>query len=186
MQLKEDKFLSITIKFMIRGKDKVIAICLFIISIGISMGQSYYGKHGLGKLNFINDTTTVADFFHASNGIRCTDTCKVYSNGDTLFLTTKTTWLYKVYLYTEPIEKQNILWLESAFKYGKSLSDYYQWSNGTPLAGWYDSVSEMHYIECLTPFYKNAVNIIVLSQFGKYSRVAFYTKSTDYFYTIGL
>ena len=148
------------------------------------MGQSYYGKNNLGWLRFINDSTAVADFLGLPYNPLNKDTCKVSSIGDTLFLTTKATWLYKVYLYTEPVEKHNIEYLESANLYTQSLIPH-EWCDAT-MAGWYDSVHKMHYIECFYVFQKNYFYIVVLSHLEKYSRVAFYSEKTSCYLTIGI
>lgn len=73
-----------------------IFICLFfLLNVLDVVGQVYYGENKFGKIQFINDSIIYIHFIDRPfNMIR--DTCFVERNGDTLFITTKEIWKYKL------------------------------------------------------------------------------------------
>lgn len=166
-------------------QNRILVIFFLVISLGEMSGQIYYGKQKFGKIKIIGDTIAIPYFFKTPYGTFSDDTCIISRNADTLFLTTKVTWLYKVHLYPYAIDKQNIDYLASAVLYVRSPYDPYNWVNG-PMAGWYDSINKMHYIDCFYGLNKNYVHMIVLSRGERHSRVIFYIKESNFYFTIGL
>ena len=73
-----------------------IFFCLFfLLNVLDVIGQVYYGENKFGKIQFINDSTVYVHFIDRPfNKIQ--DTCLIERIGDTLFLSTKETWKYKL------------------------------------------------------------------------------------------
>jgi hypothetical protein len=170
---------------MIHIKNKILTICILIISLGEMFGQIYYGKQKFGKIKIIGDSIAIPYFLKTPYRSFSDDTCIISRNADTLFLTTKVTWLYKVHLYPYAIVKQNIGYLTSAVLYVCSPYEPNNWVNSS-MAGWYDSINKMHYIDCFYNLDENYVHMIVLSRGERHSRAAFYIKESNFYYTIGL
>lgn len=74
---------------------KIFLFLFFLLNVLNVVGQVYYGENKFGKIQFINDSIIYIHFIDRPfNMIR--DTCFVERNGDTLFLSTKETWKYKL------------------------------------------------------------------------------------------
>jgi hypothetical protein len=60
--------------------------------------QTYYGKDLVGKLQIVNDSTSIITFISWMD-IQSVDSCYIRKHGDTIFLSTKARWRDKVSVY---------------------------------------------------------------------------------------
>lgn len=74
---------------------RIFYSCFFLLNVLGVVGQVYYGDNKFGKIQFINDSTIDIHFIHRPFCM-IRDTGIVERNGDTLFVTTKETWKYKL------------------------------------------------------------------------------------------
>ena len=96
-----------TIRFMSdlnSRKPQICASCILSFIIVLlscsSQAQTYYGKKMFGRIQTINDSTSTVTFISwGTNGY--IDTCYVRKHGDTVFLSTKARWKYKVNVFEE-------------------------------------------------------------------------------------
>ena len=67
------------------------------------LGSHYYGKGGLGHLEFISDSLCTISFFSNSVKEPLIDTAYYHRNGDTIFISTKIKNRYEIRTYdTQP------------------------------------------------------------------------------------
>jgi len=136
-------------------------IILFIST----QAQTYYGKNLFGRLQIINDSTCTVTFISwlASHSV---DTCYIYKHGDTIFLSTKAKWRYKVNAF----EKRQIAtnpWFPIIIKKYKYSNKKYEYISDA--IGVYDSVAKSIVLE--DDIFSRGNYIIVFEDLFIYYRV---------------
>lgn len=86
---------------------KIYFYIVFTILSTTIQAQVYYGKNQFGRLKFINDTTGTVTFISLLSGGVAVDTCDILKHEDTIWLSTKAKWRYKVNVFDEPQTSSN-------------------------------------------------------------------------------
>lgn len=114
---------------------------IMILLFGSMQAQTYYGKKSFGRLKMVDDSICTVTFISCMDiNNQCVDTCYIHKQGDTIFLSTKAKWRYKVNVFeeeqiaTEPLWKTPIkIYKYYSFDKSYSLMDvsgiYYEDSN---------------------------------------------------------